>query len=87
MEVSLEKLKASLPCDADGNPCFHGDKVHLIYENQLIHATLRNDNYQYWAFFIDKEDSAKAYEFFDDGEILLYSEFIDEHSLWCFHKA
>ena len=29
MEVDLEKLKASLPCDADGNVCFHGDRVYV----------------------------------------------------------
>lgn len=88
MEVDLEKLKASLPCDADGNVCFHGDKVHLICENILIHATLVNDDYQDWAFEIDKEDSAKAEEFFNDGLQLCFGTYIDEYSgKWYFHKA
>ncbi len=88
MEVNLEKLKASLPCDADGNVCFHEDKVHLICENILIHATLKNDDYQNWSFFIDKEDSAKAEEFFNDGLQLCYGTFVDEYKgAWGFHKA
>ena len=88
MEVDLEKLKASLPCDADGNVCFHGDRVHLICENILIHATLENDDYQDWAFAIDKEDSAKAEEFFNDGLQLCYGTFVDEYKgEWNFHKV
>lgn len=53
MEVDLGKLKASLPCDADGNVCFHGDRVNLISGDILIHATLKNDDYQDWAFKIE----------------------------------
>lgn len=88
MEVDLEKLKASLPVDADGNVCFHGDRVHLICENILIHATLENDDYQDWAFVIDKEDSAKAEEFFNDRLQLCFGTYIDEYSgKWYFHKA
>lgn len=88
MEVDLEKLKASLPCDADGNVCFHGDRVNLISGDILIHATLKNDDYQDWAFKIDREDSAKAEDFFSDGLQLCYGTFVDEYKgTWNFHKA
>lgn len=87
MEVDLEKLKASLPCDADGNYVLAGDKVILICENISIHAILDVDDYMNWAFIIDEKDSAKAKEFFNDEGILCYSTFIDEFSgCWFYHK-